>query len=99
MAPHRRKNKFSDVLDPIGLAPDTFALNLADGSMFPNPALPRAEAQAAKKTINRLKLDSPGHRAMRLRHFNLYARGGIDSQTLKELSPFVWYEANRQNLL
>ncbi len=52
----------------------------------------------ARKTIHRLKLDSPEHNQMRQRHYNQYLRHK-DAQTLKELSPFVWHEAQRQGLL
>jgi uncharacterized protein (TIGR02646 family) len=98
LGPNRNKNKFSDVLDPIGMAPDTFILNLANGKILPNPALPSGQRDAAQKTIKRLKLDSPDHNAMRARHFACYLRSK-DQQTLQELSPFVWQEAQRQGLL
>lgn len=98
MGANRNKNKFDDVLDPIGLAADTFVLNLASGEISPNAKLSAADKAAARKTIKRLKLDSPDHNAMRGRHFTQYARHG-DQQTLKELNPFVWYEAQRQGLL
>jgi hypothetical protein len=91
------KNKY-DVLDPIGLRPDTFVLNLVDGEISPSPALNTAEKSAAEKTIAQLKLDSPRHRCMRARHFARYLRNK-DDQFLREESPFVWYEANRQRLL
>ena len=96
------KNKFDDVLDPIGMAPDTFELNLASGAIKPERTLAARQgkpaAALARKTIRRLKLDSPEHRKMRLRHYNQYLRHK-DPVTLQELSPFVWYEAQRQGLL
>ena len=95
---NRNKNKFDDVLDPIGLAPNTFVLNLANGEISPNPALTPAGKTLARKTIKRLKLDSADHNAMRAKHFVRYLRKK-DEETLKELSPFVWSEANRQGLL
>lgn len=95
---NRNKNKFDDVLDPIGLPADTFVLNLASGEISPNPLLDAAQKQLARKTIKRLKLDSPDHNAMRAKHFSRYVRGK-DAQALQELSPFVWYEAQRQGLL
>lgn len=95
---NRIKNKFDDVLDPIELSPDTFILNLASGKITPNPLLNAAQKRLARKTIKRLRLDSPDHNAMRARHFSRYLHGK-DAQTLRELSPFVWYEANRQGLL
>jgi uncharacterized protein (TIGR02646 family) len=95
---NRNKNRFDDVLDPIGLSPDTFVLNLASGEISPNTALTSAQKILARKTIKRLKLDSPDLNAMRAKHFVRYLRKK-DEETLKELSPFVWYEANRQGLL
>jgi uncharacterized protein (TIGR02646 family) len=98
LGPNRNKGKFDDVLDPFELKADTFELNLLSGEIRPNRALSSKEKQIARKTIKRLKLDSPEHNQMRARHFYRYQRGK-DAQALKELSPFVWYEAQRQGLL
>ncbi|OHX35190.1 hypothetical protein BJL95_01195 [Methylomonas sp. LWB] len=98
LGPNRNKNKYDDVLDPIGLAADTFVLNLVSGEISANRNLDKPAAALARKTIKRLKLDSPEHNRMRQRHYNQYLRHK-DAQTLKELSPFVWYEAQRQGLL
>lgn len=98
LSPNRNKNKYDDVLDPIGLAADTFVLNLVSGKISPNPSLDHATAVLANKTIKRLKLDSPEHNHMRQHHYNKYLRHK-DSRTLRETSPFVWYEAQRQGLL
>jgi uncharacterized protein (TIGR02646 family) len=98
LGPNRNKNKFDDLLDPIGLQPDTFVLNLANGEIRPNPLLPADQDKAARKTITRLKLNSPEHNKMRAKHFIRYLRKK-DEESLKELSPFVWYEAQRQGLL
>ena len=54
--------------------------------------------KAARKTIRRLKLNSPEHNEMRAKHFIRYLRKK-DEESLKELSPFVWYETQRQGLL
>jgi len=98
LGPNRNKGRFDDVLDPIGLQADTFVLNLSSGEIRPNPSLDNEQRKAARKTIRRLKLDSSDHNTMRARHFSRYLRGK-DQQALKELSPFVWYEAQRQGLL
>lgn len=98
LGPNRNKGRFDDILDPIGLAPDTFVLNLASGEIRPNPSLDGTRKRAARETIRRLKLDSPDHNIMRQKHYNQYLRHK-DGETLKELSPFVWYEARRQALL
>ncbi len=98
LGPNRNKGKFDDVLDPIGLQSDTFVLNLTNGEISPNPSLRNPLKAAAQKTISRLKLDSVEHNRMRAEHYVRYLRKK-DEVTLKELSPFVWYEAKRQNLL
>lgn len=99
LGPNRNKNKYDDVLDPIGLTANTFELNLASGQIRPSRALTdRAQIASARKTITRLRLDSPDHREMRSKHYARYLRNK-DAQTLRELSPFVWYEADRQGLL
>ena len=95
---NRNKNKFDDVLDPIGLAPDAFALNLVSGEIAPGSGLDAATTQLAQRTIRRLHLDSPEHNRMRQRQYSQYLRHK-DAQTLRELSPFVWHEAQRQGLL
>lgn len=98
LGPNRNKNNYTDVLDPIGLASGTFKLNLVNGEISPGSGLSRQARSRALKTIKRLKLDSPDHNTMRQRHYNRYLRNK-DADTLKELSPFVWYEADRQGLL
>jgi len=98
LGPNRNKNKFADVLDPIGLTPDTFVLNLVSGKIDPNPHLSKTQRTLARKTIRRLKLDSPEHNQMRQRHYREYLEHK-HADTLKKLSPFVWYEARRQGLL
>lgn len=95
---NRNKNKFDDVLDPFMIKPETFELNLVNGQIQPGSLLGADELQAAQKTIDRLHLDSAQHRRMRQNAFARYLRRK-DEETLKELSPFVWHEANRQGLL
>lgn len=91
-----KKHVHDDVLDPIGLAPDTFVLNLDTGEIRPRDDLSSAEKKAAADTIDRLKLDR--HDRMRAKHYTRYLRRK-DEETFRELSPFVWYEAKRQGLL
>ena len=95
---NRNKNKFDDVLDPIGLKPNTFVLNLLSGKISPNPALSPEDSDAAWKTIKRLDLDSPENNEMRARRYSYHLRG-MHEQDLKKESPFVWAEAHRQGLL
>jgi uncharacterized protein (TIGR02646 family) len=96
--PNQKKNRFDDVLDPIGLAPHTFVINFASGKILPNPDLPKPQKNAARKTIRRLDLASPENNAMRARHYGLYANGDLSLQYLCEHSPFVYAEIVRQEL-
>jgi len=99
LGPNRNKNNFSDLLDPIGLAPDTFQLEFANGKIKPNPSRTAEQQRRAQKTIERLRLDSPNMREMRVRHFDDHRQGEVTADYLKRLSPFVWYEATRQGLI
>lgn len=98
LGPNRNKREFDDVADPIGLKTETFLLILSTGKINISSSLTQSEKDLAKTTIARLKLNSAEHKKMRARHFTDYLRYK-HQQTLKELSPFIWYEANRQNLL
>ncbi len=98
IGPNRKKWTYDDILDPIGLRQDTFVLNLATGEIGPNPDLDDTLKEKAERTIRQLELDSPEHNDMRFKHFNRYLRGK-DLEALRDLSPFVWYEAQRQELL
>ena len=98
LAANRNKGRFDDILDPVGLEPNTFVLDLATGRIKPNPRLDGPRRSEAEGTIARLKLDSAEHNEMRAKHFARYVEGR-DERTLTELSPFVWQEARRQNLL
>ena len=99
LGPNRNKNRFDDVLDPIGLAPDTFVINFASGRIAPNPKLGSAQRNAALKTICRLKLDSPDNRNMRARHYSEYLKGNWSLSFLQRYSPFVYAEMIRQGLV
>lgn len=98
LGPNRNKNKFDDVLDPFEINEQTFELNLVNGEIKPSQTLSADMQFAAQKTIDRLKLDNDQCRRMRQGAFTRYLRKK-DEETLKELAPFVWYEAQRQGLL
>ena len=98
LGPNRNKNKFDDVLDPIGLAPNTFVINFASGKIAPNPALSPALKAAARKTIRRLKLGSPDNNKMRAQHYTDYIAGDCSLNFLQRKSPFVHSEIVRQRL-
>ena len=99
LGPNRNKNKFDDVLDPVGLAPNTFVINFASGAISPNPHLPVAARDAAQATIDRLRLDSEEHRRMRASHFGDYLANDCSLDFLARKSPFVHAEIVRQGLV
>lgn len=94
-----RKSDYEDVLDPFSLPPETFYLNLLSGEIYPNPNLDNPARIAALATIKRLKLDGPECRKRRVEDFDGFLRDGLPAEYLQRRSPFVWYEAHRQNLL
>lgn len=98
LGPNRNKNKFDDVLDPIGLASNIFVINFASGKITPNPILSPAQKSAARKTIRRLKLDSPDINKMRAQHYSDYLTGDCSLNFLLRKSPFVHAEIVRQGL-
>ncbi|WJM85239.1 hypothetical protein QUF31_19390 [Dickeya chrysanthemi] len=101
LGPNRNKNDFDDVLDPISLQPDTFVINFVSGEIIPNYAkYPQGSLYAtqAESTISRLKLDSPEHRRMRIRHFTDYYLEDCSLRHLEKHSPFVYAEIVRQGL-
>ena len=99
LGPNRNKNKFDDVLDPVGLAPNTFVINFASGEISPNAALSAADRDAAQATIDRLRLDSEEHRRMRASHFGDYLANDCSLDFLSRKSPFVHAEIVRQGLV
>ncbi|HBF35264.1 TPA: hypothetical protein DDW35_11955 [Candidatus Sumerlaeota bacterium] len=97
---NRNKGKFDDILDPFTIQPNTFVLNFASGKVSPNPD-PAFQSmyQQAQKTIDRLILNDPETQKMRVKHFDYYLTKQVTAEFLRNHSPFVWYEAQRQNLL
>src|SRR5690606_24273905 len=94
-----RKREYSDVLDPFYLAPDLFRLQLSTGHIYPNPELDVRAMRLVEETIERLGLDDPQCRALRTSWYQDYLEHELPSDYLKKKSPFVWYEANRLELL
>ena len=59
-------------------------------------------AQGVDRVISRLQLDDAKLRRRRASDYSLYLENGGDSHAqavLKTMSPFVWHEAARQDLL
>ena len=98
LGPNRNKHKFDDVLDPIGLDPETFVINFGSGKVTPNPGLEASQKKSALKTIRRLKLDSPENNKMRARHYSNYVSGDCTLDFVSRNSPFVHAEIVRQRL-
>jgi uncharacterized protein (TIGR02646 family) len=94
-----RKRDYDDVLDPFHIEQGWFHLELVSGRIYPNPRLSAEQELAIQDTIDRLGLDDPLCKEMRVRHFDDYLRGDCSDGLLRRRSPFVWYEANRQGLL
>ncbi len=94
-----RKRNYESVLDPFKIRDDWFHLELVSGRIYPNPGLSAQEFRRVADTIKRLGLDDPGCREMRTRHYQQYREELYTGDFLKKHSPFVWYEANRQELL
>jgi len=94
-----RKREYADVLDPIGLAPNLIRLQLSTGRVYPAPGLPAQPMRIVEETIERLGLDDPQCRELRVRWYQYYLENQISVDFLKSKSPFVWHEAHRQGLL
>lgn len=94
-----RKREFDDVLDPFSLASGTFRLEFGTGKIFPDPDLRADEKALAERTIERLGLDDPDCRSLRMKWFTDYIGRHISADYLRRHSPFVWLEAERQGLL
>lgn len=94
-----RKSDFTTILDPIGLARETFWLELVTGRIYPRPRMAATLRKRAERTIDDLALDDHGWRETRARHYEGYRRGDYIESYLRSHSPFVWYEAKRQNAL
>ena len=94
-----RKGVHQDVLDPFEIARDMFRLECVTGRLYSNPTLSPTNQAAVGDTIARLALDNEENRTMRATHFSDYIMKRISKDYLKEKSPFVWIEADRQKLL
>ena len=102
LAMNARKRAFDEVLDPFDLPENVFQLNLTTGRIYVNPVLEMKDRKLfddANVTIYRLKLDDGINRGKRTKHFGDYVQKSISESHLRENSPFVWHEAQRQGLL
>ncbi|MBQ7607574.1 MAG: hypothetical protein IJU76_06345 [Desulfovibrionaceae bacterium] len=98
LAANRNKNRYDDVLDPVGLQKNTFFINFASGEVFPNPDLSPDMKTAAEKSIRRLRLNAKDNSTMRIAHYENYQNGDCSLSFLRKHSPFVCMEIERQGL-
>lgn len=94
-----RKSDYTDVLDPFALTAIPFELNFGDFRVSVSPTIEPALANDAATTIARLKLNDSDCRKLRENHYNEYLLKRISKEKLQDESPFVFAEAQRQNLL
>lgn len=94
-----RKRDYADVLDPFELPSDWFHLELATGHVYANPELGEDSTRQVNQTIDRLGLNDPLCKEMRVRWFDEYRNVPLPQDYLRQKSPFVWAEAKRQGLL
>ncbi len=80
-------------------------LNLGNGGIAPHPRLKGSKRKRAMMTIERLDLDDPECRKMRLEFIQDYLLNkqnpneGIPVGYLKTQAPFIWYEMQRKGAL
>ena len=92
-----RKNDFGDVLDPFTIKSGWFHIELLGFQVLPDPNLPRTARKRIQATIDRLGLNDFCHE--REEDAERYWNSGYSLDVLKEESPFVAFELNRQGRL
>ncbi len=93
------KREYADVLDPFDVENGWFRLELVSGRIYPAPDLPDPLKAQAMATIERLGLDKPRNRNLRAKYFREFTKSSYNEAYFRELSPFLWFEAQRQGLL
>ncbi|MCL2824559.1 MAG: hypothetical protein FWD57_11255 [Polyangiaceae bacterium] len=104
---NQNKADFTTVLDPFELVAGTFHLDLLHGLVIVNPEIQGETRDNAQATIDCLDLNNERFRKMRVRIFDTYINQSINTappqqsarDALKDESPFVFLEAERQELL
>lgn len=95
---NQRKWNFSTVLDPFHVIPDSFQINFVTGIVSPAPSLTAAQAKAVSDTINRLQLNDPDCKSMRVIRFDEYRKYSLTPAYMQKYFPFIWSEMVRQAL-
>lgn len=98
LAMNAAQREYTDVIDPFEVQPGWFALELTYGQVQPGPATTNDPALRARvvDTIDRLGLNNSGLLTDRLRDIEDYERGEVGWDRLREESPFVAHEIERQ---
>ncbi len=94
-----RKNNFTGLLDPFTMRRGTFELDVITGGISVAKQMTGAYADRARLTCRKLKLDGPEMRAARLHLIDRHLGGHLSDVMLKEESPFIWAELERQGML
>ena len=100
MGENRKKRTRIPPLDPFDphMKQDSFFINFADGSIYPNPGYDETYKQKCWDTIEALQLDRPECRKMRKDFFEMYVKKMVSSGYLAKKSPFIYQEIVRQRL-
>lgn len=94
-----KKNHFEDVLDPFGIGPRWFILDMVGLQVKPSPRLDMATKVQVEATIARLDLNHPECIAAREQYYREFELKNLSFDLLKRWSPFVAREAFRQGLV
>lgn len=89
------------IMDPFDVKDDLFVLNLSTGEISVNTdsQFNTDNKQLAETTISELNLNDESLKKRRAKDYSNCIQNKINIEYLKEINPFVWYEANRQGLL
>jgi len=94
-----RKRDFSDLLDPFEVETGWFRLELVGFQTLPAPGLDASLSFRVQETIDRLGLNDTELRSSRAKDAEYYWAGDVSLRVLREESPFVAIEVERQHRL
>ncbi len=91
-----RKSKHENVLDPFSIGEAWFVLDFTTFEIQPNPDLTETESQSVIDTRDNLDLNHSDYCDIREAWFEAFRN---DINKLRQKSPFIAYEAQRQGIL
>ena len=94
---NRRKDEFTDVLDPFCIEDDWFVMDIVEFRVHPGTSLDESRKQSVAATINRLRLNDLDWCETRRRHVEHYREHKM-LHTVEILFPFVAKEIRRLGL-